>query len=198
MDHHNSRKIAFSGIYIALLLGIGYALAYVPNIELVTALIFCAGVLMGYKQGLIVGLIGEFLFSALNPMGSGLLFPPMLLAQLLAMAFVAFSGALLRRFILNASPGLRASLITGGSGFLVTFLFDVLVSAAYPVSAGFPLRETGITIFAGLAFSIIHLISNTLVFMTLVPLICQQVYRAIPFFADYFPVMSITGNNDAD
>lgn len=198
MDHHNTRKIAFSGIYIALLLGIGYALAYVPNIELVTALVFCAGVLMGYKQGLIVGLIGEFLFSALNLMGSGLLFPPMLLAQLLAMAFVAFSGALLRRPVLNAQPGLRTAVILGGTGMFLTLFYDILTSAAFPVLAGFALREIIVTIFAGLAFSIIHLISNTLVFMTLVPLICQQVYRAIPFFADYFPVMSITGNNDAD
>ena len=187
MNRQNSRQIAFSGIFIALLLGVGYALAFVPNIELLTAMIFLAGVLMGFKRGIIIGVIGEFLFSALNPMGSGLLFPPMLIAQLIAMAIVSLSGTLMRNYILSCKRGIVSSITMGGIGLILTLLYDILVSAAFPISAGFSFREVIGTIIAGLAFSAVHLIGNTLVFILLVPVAAQQVYRAVPFFSELLP-----------
>jgi len=185
--HQKTRHIAFSGIFIALILGVGYALAFVPNVELVTTMIFLAGVLMGLKRGLLVGILGEFLFSALNPMGSGLLFPPMLIAQIAAMTVVCLTGALLRNYILNWKTSLSNIILIGVIGLLLTLFYDILVSAAYPLSAGFKLRETVATIIAGLAFSIIHLISNTAVFIVLVPVTAQQVFRAIPYFQEIHP-----------
>ena len=188
MNRQNSRQISFSGIFIALLLGVGYALAFVPNVELMTAMIFLAGVLMGYKRGIIIGIVGEFLFSALNPMGSGLLFPPMLFAQIVAMTVVSFTGAALRIYVLTSKKGLLNIIIMGGVGLLLTLFYDILVSAAFPVSAGFTLYEIIGTIIAGLAFSIIHIISNVLVFTLLVPIAAQQIYRAIPFFSETLPI----------
>jgi len=185
--HQQTRHIAFSGIFIALILGVGYALAFVPNVELVTALIFLAGTLMGLKRGLLIGILGEFLFSALNPMGSGLLFPPLLIAQIIAMTVICLIGALLRSYILNWKISLPNVILIGAIGFLVTLFYDILVSAAYPLSAGFKSRETIATIIAGLAFSVIHLISNTVVFIVLVPLTAQQVFRAIPYFQELHP-----------
>ncbi len=185
--HQKTRHIAFSGIFIALILGVGYALAFVPNVELVTAMIFLAGVLMGLKRGLLIGILGEFLFSTLNPMGSGLLFPPMLIAQIAAMTVVCLTGALLRSYILNWKFSLPNVVLIGAIGFLLTLFYDILVSAAYPLSAGFKPRETVATIFAGLAFSVIHLISNTAVFIVLVPVTAQQVFRAIPYFQELNP-----------
>jgi uncharacterized membrane protein len=185
--HQQTRHIAFSGIFIALVLGVGYALAFVPNVELVTAMIFLAGTLMGLKRGLLIGILGEFLFSALNPMGSGLLFPPMLIAQILAMTVVCLTGALLRSYILNWKISVPNVILIGAIGFLLTLFYDILVSAAYPLSAGFKPRETIATIIAGLAFSVIHLISNTAVFIVLVPVTAQQVFRAVPYFQEINP-----------
>lgn len=185
--HQKTRHIAFSGIFIALILGVGYALAFVPNVELVTTMIFLAGVLMRLKRGLLVGILGEFLFSALNPIGSGLLFPPMLIAQIAAMTVVCLTGALLRNYILNWKTSLPNIILIGAIGLLLTLFYDILVSAAYPLSAGFKLRETVATIIAGLAFSVIHLISNTIIFIVLVPLTAQQVFRAIPYFQEIHP-----------
>jgi uncharacterized membrane protein len=185
--HQKTRHIAFSGIFIALILGVGYALAFVPNVELVTAMIFLAGTLMGLKRGFLIGILGEFLFSALNPMGSGLLFPPMLIAQIAAMTFVCLTGALLRSYILNWKISPLNIVLIGAIGFLLTLFYDILVSAAYPLSAGFKPRETIATIIAGLAFSVIHLISNTAVFIILVPMTAQQVFRAVPYFQEINP-----------
>jgi len=188
MDRQLSRQIAYSGIFIALILGIGYALAFIPNVELITAMIFLAGVLMGFRRGIMIGIIGEFLFSALNPMGSGLLFPPLLLTQVLAMTLVSLSGATLRHFVINFKPGLKDILIIGGTGLGLTLIYDVFTSAAFPISAGFTFHETVATIIAGLAFSTVHLISNVLVFVLLVPNAAQQTYKAIPFFSETYPV----------
>jgi hypothetical protein len=185
--HQQTRHIAFSGIFIALILGVGYALAFVPNVELVTAMIFLAGTLMGLKRGLLIGILGELLFSALNPMGSGLLFPPLLIAQILAMTVVCLTGTLLQSYILNWKISPLNIVLIGAIGFLLTLFYDILVSAAYPLSAGFKPRETIATIIAGLAFSVIHLISNTAVFIILVPMTAQQVFRAVPYFQEINP-----------
>jgi hypothetical protein len=182
--HQQTRHIAFSGIFIALILGVGYALAFVPNVELVTAMIFLAGTLMGLKRGLLIGILGELLFSALNPMGSGLLFPPLLIAQILAMTVVCLTGTLLQSYILNWKISALNVVLIGAIGFLLTLFYDILVSAAYPLSAGFKPRETIATIMAGLAFSVIHIISNTAVFIILVPMTAQQVFRAVPYFQE--------------
>ena len=190
MNHQNSRRIAFSGIFIALILGVGFALAFVPNVELLTAMIFLAGVLMGLKTGMIIGISGEFLYSALNPIGSGLLFPPMLIVQIVTMAFVSASGGLLRKYILTWKRSVLNLLILGSLGFGLTLIYDILVSAAFPISAGFNFNEILATIFAGLAFSVIHLVSNTLVFMLLIPVVAQQVYQAIPYFREFTPILS--------
>jgi len=188
MIHQKTRRIAFSGMFIALILGVGYALAFVPNVELITAMIFLSGVLMGIKRGMIIGVTGEFLFSALNPMGSGLLFPPMLIAQLIAMALVSLCGGLLRRYILNWKISFPNVLTIGIIGFVLTLFYDIIVSSAFPLSAGFTIEVVIATIVAGLAFSIVHLIGNTLVFIMLVPVAAQQVYGAIPFFQEFKPV----------
>jgi len=188
MNRQRSRQIAFSGIFIALILGVGFALAFVPNVELLTALIFLAGVLMGLKSGIIIGIFGEFLYSALNPMGSGLLFPPMLIAQLFTMTLISFTGGLFRKYVLTWKRTIPNILIIGCLGFSLTLVYDILVSAAFPISAGFTFNEIMATIIAGLAFSIVHLVANTLVFILLVPLAAQQVYQAIPFFQEFAPV----------
>jgi len=178
------RKITYSAIFIALIVGIGYALAFIPNVELVTALIFLSGVLMGWKAGLIIGGIGEFLFSALNPLGSGLIFPPMLIAQVLAMIAVGGIGGLCRNFILNWQPRAVNYVIIGLLGGLLTLFYDVSVSLAFPLSAGFNWQGLVTTLVAGLAFSVIHILANLAVFLFLVPVTAQRVFRATPFFRE--------------
>ena len=179
------KKITFTGVFIALIIGIGYALVFVPNIELITALIFIAGSLMGVKQGVLVGSLGEFLFSALNPMGSGLLFPPMLVAQVISMGLIGMIGGLVSNFILKWKPKPQNILIIGGLGFTLTLFYDFLVSLAYPISAGFTLKATIAAVITGLGFSVVHISANTLIFIILVPITTQTVYRAIPYFSEY-------------
>ena len=178
------KSIAFMGIFIALVLGVGYALALLPNVELITAMIFLSGVLMGVKRGIFVGTIGEFLFSALNPVGSGLLFPPMLIAQVISMGFIGAVGGILRQYLVNWKPKPIKVIVIGAVGFVLTLIYDIFVSLAYPISAGFNLKETIGVVIAGIAFSVIHLVVNTAIFITLVPVTAQMIIKAVPYFSD--------------
>jgi len=179
----NSRiqNITYSGIFIALILGLGYGLAFIPNIELITTTIFISGVLMGIKKGIIIGLISEFLFSALNPMGSGLLFPPMLICQVIAMSLVGFVGGLFHYKFYNNLNALSLVLI-GVTGFVLTLIYDIFVSIAFPISAGFTIKETIGAVITGIGFSTIHLVVNTIMFVVLTPVVIIKMRKAIPFF----------------
>ena len=56
--------MALVAMFVALMVGSGWALAMVPNVELVTALAFTAGATMGPVLGAVTGASGMFLFSA--------------------------------------------------------------------------------------------------------------------------------------
>ncbi|MFA4839466.1 MAG: hypothetical protein WC703_08325 [Candidatus Neomarinimicrobiota bacterium] len=181
MDRH-TQNIAFTGIFIGLILGVGYALAFIPNVELITAMIFMSGVLMGFRRGILIGCVGEFLFSALNPVGSGILFPPMLIAQIVSMAIIGAAGGIFREFVLSWKPNPTHICIIALLGVTLTFLYDILVSVAFPISAGFNLKAIGATLIAGIAFSAVHIVINALIFIFIVPVTSQKVYAAISYF----------------
>ena len=85
--------------FVAITVVLGYVFAFIPNVELVTASIFLSGYLLGSKKGVLIGIVAEFLFSLLNPYGAAN--PPLLLAQLIAMAIVGYSGGLLAKTTLK-------------------------------------------------------------------------------------------------
>jgi uncharacterized membrane protein len=179
-----TKEIAFTGIFIALIVGMGYALALVPNIELVTSLIFLAGILMGPAKGILIGTLSELLFSVLNPMGSGLLFPPMLLMQSLAMALVGATGGFCRKYMLNWKNDWIHFAFIGACGLILTVFYDILVSLAFPLAAGFSFREVVGVVITGFIFSLVHIAVNTIIFMMFIPYASRQLFKAIPYFTD--------------
>ena len=62
-----SFRIALTSIFIALSIVLGYMLIFIPNIELITLMIFLSGFILGKKEGLIVGAFSSFIFCFLNP-----------------------------------------------------------------------------------------------------------------------------------
>ncbi len=172
------RKISFCGIFIALIMAFGYALAYIPNFEIVTLLIFLSGYLMGKKFGVFIGFLGEFLFSALNPMGSGLLFPPTLIAQVIAMGFTGLMGGIIGDFLGHKQFSKKYVFLFAVIGAFVTLIYDLIVSLAYPISAGFDISETLGIMLSGLVFSIMHIVTNTIVFSTLLPVIIIRIKKS--------------------
>ncbi len=156
-----TRSAAFVAVGIAL----GYLLAPVPNVELVTATCFCAGYLLGVGAGVLCSLLIESLFAGFHPMGSSM--GLMLLSQCLGMTGVSVLGSLCRPLSIRRSQTMRVALITL-FGFLGTLWFDFLTNLAFPVTAGFSFEQTLASFALALPFTAIHLISNTLVFLLVV------------------------------
>jgi len=96
---NKNRRIAETGIFLALFLGLAYAFAYVPNLEYITAMAFLSGLMLGWKRGLFIALVGEAVFSIANPFGSSLAFPSLLAAQLISFSCIALTGASFRGFL---------------------------------------------------------------------------------------------------
>ncbi len=91
----NLNKLVRASIFAALAIGAGFSLLMIPNIELITVIIFTAGLYLGPAWGLIVGGTAEMIFSGMNPMGSGLSFPPLFISQLMGMEGLGFVGGCL-------------------------------------------------------------------------------------------------------
>ncbi len=180
-----NKKISEVGIFLALFWGLGFAFLYIPNIEFITLITFLSGLLFGLKRGLIVAIVGEIVFSTLNPFGSGLAFPPLLLAQIIGFAFIAIIGSVFRSFIQFFTDNkITFSIVFGATGLLLTIVYDSLTTLAFPISSGFDLKQIIATYIAGIPFNLIHIIANTLIFFIILPKILEYVIEHLP---EYFP-----------
>jgi hypothetical protein len=161
-----TRVAAFVAVGIAL----GMALVGVPNVELVTAVSFLSGFLLGVAAGVLTGGLIEVLFAGLNPMGSSL--GLVLVAQVLGMILAGALGGVAARVAGPNRRGIRYAAVVILSGAIATIVFDILTNLAFPVMAGFSFSQTLVTLAAGVPFAAIHLLSNLFVFAVIVrPLI---------------------------
>jgi len=163
----HTRQLIETALFTALCVSLGYMLAGVPNLEILSACVFTSGVLLGPRRGSVVGGLAELLYAGLNPYGLAPL--PLLVAQVFAMAVIGASGGLFLRSATRHSWKLQASL-AGLSGFALTLFFDLLTNAA-----GFLLvRESAPFVpymIAGLSFPfpLAHALSNAVSFAIVVP-----------------------------
>lgn len=178
-----NRTSVETGVFLALFWGLGYAFLYVPNVEFILFVAFLSGVFLGWTRGLFVALVGEGVFSIANPMGSGLAYPPMLIAQLLSFGIIASVGYGFRP-ILRKNKNKKKSLIVimGLTGFLLTFLYDSLTSLAFPLASGFKGAQIWAVYLSGLPFYGIHILSNTLIFSLLGSFLIQFVDKKYPHY----------------
>jgi hypothetical protein len=153
-----TRVSAFTAVGIAL----GLVLAGVPNVELVTAVCFIAGFLLGMRAGILTGALTETLFAGFHPMGSSLGF--ILAAQVIGMAFAGALGGLVVLLAGEMRGGVRYFSIIVLSGVLATIFFDFLTNLAFPLMAGFSFSQTAVALAAGIPFAALHLVSNLLIF----------------------------------
>ncbi len=162
-------KIVRASIFTAMAIGLGFSLIMVPNVELITVIVFLAGLTLGIGWGALVGATAELIFSVLNPFGSGLIFPPLLLAQVLSMTIIGITGGLLRPLFFVRQLSKNKIILLAICGFILTFLFDSLTTLSYPLSAGFDLTQTIGLYISGIGFTILHQVSNAIIFTIGIP-----------------------------
>ena len=165
--------MALVAMFVALMVGLGWALALIPNVEFVTALAFTAGATLGPTLGAVTGAAGMFLFSATNPLGSGLAFPVLLAAQVLSQSVVGLLGGLFFRTDAGKLSRWHYRSLLAVTGLAATILYDGLTSISYPLFAGAATTEIIALLVSGLLFTVLHQVSNTLIFYLLVPRFIQ-------------------------
>ncbi len=153
----NLKFVAYAGIFIGTGVALGYLLAAIPNVELVTATIFIAGYLIGKGGGTLVGILTFGIFSSLNPYGMPPL--PLLFTQILAGGIIGFTGG----FIKGRWEGIISFTL---SGVFLTLFYDIITNASGYFL--FPQKNTFIAyMIAGIGFSGVHILSNGVIFPTL-------------------------------
>ena len=180
-----SFRISLIATFTALAIVLGYAMAYIPNIEVFTLMIFLSGFIMGKKEGAIIGLLSASIFTFFNPLGPSP--PPLFIYQLIHYSLTGISGGLTKNFMLNRKffkPNedlyvFQVMVIFGVIGGILTFLFDILST----LFGGFVVSPTLDYFIAsylfGLVFTTVHLIGNILIFVFLLPGLIQIIMKLV-------------------
>lgn len=169
----NIKWISQAGIFTALAVSLGYLLFFIPNVELISATIFVSGWLFGTSVGVTVGGISFAIFSLFNPLGASL--PPLFIAQVLGGIIIGAAGSFFK-VMLSALPLSFRVILLGIGGGILTMIYDVMTNIG-----GFIAFTTEKTFFAylaaGIVFSLLHIISNILIFSVLLFPILNKVEK---------------------
>ena len=114
-----------AAIFCAMAIAMGYSLMMVPNIELITVIIFLSGLTLNLWWGALVGLVAMGIYSGLNPLGSGLSFPPLFFAQTISMSLCGLIGGLLKPIFFTKEFNAYQLFFLAVTGFFVTVIYDI-------------------------------------------------------------------------
>lgn len=181
-------RLVLISTFSALAVVLGYALAYIINIELFTLMIFLGGFILGKRDGLIVGFFSSFIYCFFNPVGP----PPSILFfafQLYHYSLTGFLGGLssdyfkkkdffklgedLYVFPVMIRFGLIGALIT------VNFQFFSYLIDAFLFFLGGNLGGFSSYFLSGIPLLITHIIGNTLGFIFLLPGLILLIHKIL-------------------
>lgn len=171
----NRITITTVSLFAGLAFAGGYLFIAIPNVEIFTAVVFVAGVLLGARNGALVGIIAQTFFSLLNPFGMSL--PPLLLAQVLNRALVGYAGGKLRNFSDFSQMKWKNCAMLGLTGLVLTWLYDLMAYLSFFFISGFSMDQMKTTFALGLPFYLIHGLVNTAIFVLVLPLLIRGLLR---------------------
>ncbi|MDH4223231.1 MAG: ECF transporter S component [candidate division Zixibacteria bacterium] len=164
----SAKKIAKMGVLTALPIVLKIPIFQIPNVEFFSFVVFTAGFLLGAIEGAIVGTLSMTIYTIVNPYGPPPI--PVGIAQVVSMALIGISGGILFHLIyLRRIEKINITImaVMGTAGFLLTLVYDILTNLGVVVVAG----EFVPVMIAGIPFALLHLLSNTIIFMVLSPVI---------------------------
>jgi uncharacterized membrane protein len=178
-------RIALIGTFTALSIVLGYLMAYIPNLEVFTMMIFLSGFIMNKKEGAIIGLLSASIFTFFNPLGPSP--PPLFIYQLIHYSLTGILGGLTKDFLRNKQyfkPTedlyiFRIMLLFGFLGAIITFIFDILSTFFGGFVVSITIEYFIATYLFGIMFTTIHLIGNILIFVFLLPGLIQLIMKLI-------------------
>ena len=164
----NLNNLVKAAIFTSTAIALGFIFMLIPNVEFISVTVFLSGLTLGLGFGTMVGGTSMFIYSVFNPLGSGLIYLPLLFGQVIAMSLIGIFGAMTSKVLMNLSFKILIP-IAGTIGCLSAICYDGLTTMSYPISAGYSWEETIAYAISGLIFTIMHMISNTLIFSIVVP-----------------------------
>ncbi len=150
--------------YAALLVAAGLTGVYaetIPNFEVLTLVVFCAGVLLGARDGAFVGILTMTLFSLLNPYGPA--HPLVTVSQVAGAALAGLAGAWAARLGVPERSARTRAIVLVGIAVPLTAVYDLLTNLATGVLLG----QIVITLKMGVLFSLWHIGYNAALFAVL-------------------------------
>lgn len=174
MAYRRERTIILAALLTALGAVLGFLLAGIPNVELMTLVAFLAGAFCGGGLGAASGALSILFYSLLNPLGPAPI--PLLFAQVAGFLVIGAVGGF-------AGPHLgrdrrRSVVASAAAGFAVTLLYDALTTLATAFivlgAGGFGEGVRGVFV-AGAVFVAWHVAVNTLIFGAAVPPLMRAV-----------------------
>ena len=169
-----TRRLALSAVFVGLAVGTNYVLARFPNVELMLSIVFLSGYVLGWRRGMVIGIVAEGIFSLFNPYGMAPI--PVLLTQITGVAAAGFAGGWFHKWQPEKLQGKTHSLILGGWGLILTLLFDLLTTLGTAAMIGFSWKSYIALLAFGSLFYLTHLLSNGLIFAVLVHLLIRNIH----------------------
>ncbi len=158
-------------VFAALVFVLSYFSVTLYNFNPAFFVVFLAAWLWGFWPGVGVGVIGFFLYSNFNPYGPPQL--PILMAQLVGISFTPFLGIAVSRMITSPVWDGKTIFILALAGFLSGLSYHIVVDIVDAlVYQPFWPRLIG-----GLFFSVITIVSNSIIFPLLFPVMVYMQNR---------------------
>jgi hypothetical protein len=133
----------------------------IPNFEVLTLVVFCAGLLLGARDGMLVGALTMLVFSLLNPYGA--VHPLVTLAQVIGECASGLAGAWFAWAGLPARSARMRAAVLAGAAIVLTLFFDLVTNLATGVLFG----QVTVTLIGGIPFALWHIASNIGLFVLL-------------------------------
>ena len=168
-------EIALIGILSALAVAGGYLFIAIPNVEIFTYTIFLSGLLLGQRNGMLVGVIASSIFSTFNPYGISPL--PLFIAQALSRALVGYLGGRYAKFGLGNRRFWIRAIAFGVAGLILTWVYILLTFSSSMFSMGFSLEQLNIWFAGGIISYLILTLNNVLIFALVLPFVSRELSR---------------------
>jgi len=130
----------------------------IPNFEPLTLPVFCSGVLLGTRDGALVGGLTMLVYSLLNPYGA--VHPLVLAAQVAGEALAGAAGGVCARLGVPGRGPVARAVVLAVCGLALTVVFDLITN----VATGLVYGQLRATLLGGIPFALLHLATNVATF----------------------------------
>ncbi|MBU1320109.1 MAG: hypothetical protein KKH67_13055 [candidate division Zixibacteria bacterium] len=156
-------RLTLSSVMAALCYVVMLPMMLIPGLFLTLFICFAAGVALGKGWGFLTGIVGMFLCSFFNPLGSALL--PIMIAQMLGAGIAGWLGGAVRRVVISGHPKYVRYILMGLFGLITALAYHLLVD----ITDAWLWGPFWVRLQIGLTYSLVTIASNVVIFIVLYP-----------------------------